>query len=92
MANTASDFLKSSEDRRKGSENNSTILFSGDRLQVPLFRTSGILLEEENNYFPSQYLQGETTLDGAVSYGPSFLSVPIHPANGWNSACSVSSL
>lgn len=67
-------------------------MFSGDRLRVSLFQTSGIPLEEENNYFPSQYLKGETTLDLAVPYGPNFLSVPIHPAERWNSARFVSLL
>lgn len=53
---------------------------------MPLFQTSGVPLEEGNNYFPSQYLKGKTTLDLAVPYGPNFLFVPIHPANSWNSA------
>lgn len=78
--------FKSSEGRGKGSENNIMILFSGSQLRVPFFQTSGIPLKEEKNYFPSQYLRGETPLDLAVPYGLHFLSVPIQPAKGWNSA------
>jgi hypothetical protein len=82
--------FKSSEDSGKGSENSIMILFPRGRLQVPLFQTSGIPLEEENNCFSSQYLKGGTTLDLAVPYGPNFLSVPIHSAEDWNSAGFVS--
>lgn len=53
---------------------------------MPLSQTSGIPLEEENNYFPFRYLRGETPLNLAVLYGLNFLSVPIHLAKGWNSA------
>lgn len=53
------------------------IRFSGGSVQGPLLQTSGILLEEENCYFLSQFLKGETTLDLAVPHGPNFLSVPI---------------
>lgn len=79
-------FFKSSEGGGKGSENNIMILFSGSQLQVPFFQISWIPLKEEKNYFPSQYLRGETPLDLAVPYGLNFLSVPIQPVKGWNSA------
>lgn len=85
-------FFKSSEGRGKSSENNIMILFSESWLKVPLFQTSGIPLEEENNYFPSQDRKGETPLDLAGPYGLNFLSVPIQPAKGWNSACFASLL
>lgn len=53
---------------------------------MPLFQTSGLPLEEENNYFLSQYLRGKTPLDRVVPYGPNFPSVPSQPATGWNPA------
>lgn len=55
-------FFQPLEDREQGSEKNITILFPRGRFQVPLFPTSGILLEEENNDFLSQYFKGGTIL------------------------------
>lgn len=59
---------------------------------MPLSQTSGIPLEEENNYFPFQYLRPETPLNLAVPYGLNFLSDLIYLGKGWNSACFVSLL
>lgn len=81
--------FKSSKDGQKDSEDNIMILFSGGNIQGPLFQTSGIPLEQENNYFLFRFLKGETTLDLAVPYGPNFLSVPSQPAKGWTSARST---
>lgn len=67
------------------------ILFPGGRLRVPLFRTSGTPLEEQNNCFPSQYLKGGTTLDLAVPYGPNFLCPrPISQRLGFCRLCELS--
>lgn len=51
--------FKSSEDGQKYSEDNIMILFSGGNVQGPLFQTSGIPLEQENNYFLFRFLKGE---------------------------------